>query len=228
MSVSIIIPALNEAQSLAATLPALIATAEVIVVDGGSRDDTATVASSAGAIVVNSMRGRARQMNKGAEHASGDILLFLHADTTLPENAVAMIEEALAKGALWGRFNVRLSGAHWLLRIVERLMNLRSCLTGIATGDQAIFLKRDLFEQLGAYADIPLMEDVELSKRLRRFQWPACIQRPLTTSSRRWEHYGILRTILLMWRMRLAYFLGVSPQILAEQYRRSNTSGQGS
>lgn len=228
MSVSIIIPALNEAQGLASTLPELVGKAEVIVVDGGSRDETVSVARRVGAIVVESERGRARQMNAGAARSRGDILLFLHADTTLPDNAIALIDESLEQGALWGRFNVRLSGSHWLLRLVERFMNMRSCITGVATGDQAIFVRHDLFEQLGGYAELPLMEDVELSKRLRDFKWPACIRKPLTTSSRRWEHYGIVRTILLMWRMRLAYFLGASPQRLAEDYRRSNTAGQGS
>ena len=228
MSVSIVLPALNEAEALRSLLPKLVSISEVIVADGGSRDETTAVATRFGAIVIESERGRARQMNAGAALATGDILLFLHADTMLPDNALLLIEEAMEHGAMWGRFNVRLSGRHWLLRITERLMNLRSCITGIATGDQAIFLRRELFVELGGYTEIPLMEDVELSKRLRRIKWPACIRQPLTTSSRRWEHYGILRTILLMWRMRLAYFLGVSPQRLAQQYRRSDTAGQGS
>ncbi|MDH5784747.1 MAG: TIGR04283 family arsenosugar biosynthesis glycosyltransferase [Chromatiales bacterium] len=228
MSLSIIIPALNESQSLRVLLPVLAGKAEVIVVDGGSSDESKSVASDNGVIFLESDRGRARQMNAGAAMATGENLLFLHADTTLPDNALALIDEAMAQGALWGRFNVRLSGSHWLLRIVERLMNLRSCTTGIATGDQGIFVKRDLFVQLGGYADIPLMEDVELSKRLRRFQWPFCIREALTTSSRRWEHYGIVRTIVLMWRMRLAYILGVRPEQLARAYRRSDSEGQGS
>lgn len=231
MSVSIVIPAINEAESLRTLLPSLVAdvnVAEVIVVDGGSRDDSCEVASSAGATLFHSEPGRARQMNTGASGATGDILLFLHADTLLPDNAIALVVEAMTGKKGWGRFDVRLSGSRWLLRLVARMINLRSCLSAIATGDQAIFLRRELFEQLGGYAEIPLMEDVELSKRLRRYSRPICLRQPLTTSSRRWEHYGILRTILLMWWIRLAYFLGASPQSLARQYRRSDTEGRGS
>jgi rSAM/selenodomain-associated transferase 2 len=231
MSVSVIIPVLNEAEGLAALLPELLAQqdlAEVIVADGGSRDATPDIVQSAGAQYINTHIGRAVQMNTGAAQATGDTLLFLHADTRLPPNAVVLIEEVISAGAMWGRFDLRLSGRHWLFRVVERMINWRSCLSGIATGDQAIFLRRDQFEAMGGYAEIPLMEDVEISKRLRRLKWPFCIHQPLTTSSRRWEHHGIVRTIVLMWRMRLAYFLGTSPETLAEQYRRSDTAGQGS
>ncbi len=231
MSVSIIIPALNEAQSLGLILPRLVAQKgvdEVIVVDGGSNDDTEDLVSAVGAKYLATDRGRALQMNAGAAAASGDILLFLHADTQLPDNALILIDKAMGDGALWGRFDLRLSGHHWLLRIVERMINWRSCLSGIATGDQAIFLRREQFAAMGGYLEIPLMEDVDLSKRLRRLKWPVCIHQPLVTSSRRWEHHGILRTILLMWRIRLAYFLGSTPQALAEQYRRSDTAGRGS
>ncbi len=231
MSVSIIIPALNEAQSLSSILPDLVTSSgvsEVIVVDGGSGDDSRNVVANCGARYLSAERGRALQMNAGAAAASGDILLFLHADTQLPDNAIMLIDSAISSGAVWGRFDLKLSGSHWLLRIVERMINWRSCLSGIATGDQAIFLRREQFEAMGGYAEIPLMEDVELSKRLRRLKWPACIRQPLTTSSRRWEHHGILRTILLMWRVRLAYFLGRSPKSLAAQYCRSDTAGRGS
>ncbi len=231
MSVSVIIPAINEAQGLRSMLPPLLAQQrclEVIVADGGSDDETPRVAREAGASVITCARGRARQMNSGAAVAAGETLLFLHADTTLPDNALELVESAVAQGALWGRFDLRLSGSHWLLRIVERMINWRSCLSGIATGDQAIFLRRQLFDSIGGYAGIPLMEDVELSKRLKRFAPPCCIRTPLTTSSRRWEHYGILRTILLMWWMRLAYFLGATPEALARSYQRSDTHGAGS
>ena len=231
MTLSIIIPVLNEAAALRLLLPALLLqreSVELIVADGGSDDETSSVVTEFGATLIHAKRGRARQMNAGAAIASGEILLFLHADSQLPSDAFQLVEEAIANGKLWGRFDLRLSGKQWLLRVVEQTINWRSCLSGIATGDQAIFLRRDTFESLGGYADIPLMEDVELSKRLKRLAAPCCIHQPLMTSSRRWEHYGILRTIFLMWQMRLAYFLGASPESLAQRYRRSDTAGQGS
>ncbi len=231
MSVSIIIPALNEASSLHALLAALVThndVTEVIVADGGSSDETTSIAVDSGAQLVEGVRGRARQMNAGAAVATGDILLFLHADTQLPGDGIALIKKAIANGSVWGRFDLRLSGHHWLLRIVERLINWRSCLSGIATGDQGIFLRRETFDSLRGYAEIPLMEDVELSRRLKQLARPHCIHQPLITSSRRWEHYGIVRTIVLMWQMRLAYFLGASPESLALRYRRSDTTGHGS
>jgi rSAM/selenodomain-associated transferase 2 len=167
-------------------------------------------------------------MNAGAAGASGDILLFLHADTRLPANALALIESVVSATRPWGRFDLRLSGHHWLLRIVERMINWRSAVSGIATGDQALFVRRDLFESLGGYARIPLMEDVELSTRLRSLARPCRIRQPLTTSSRRWEKHGIVRTILLMWQMRLAYYWGTPVEVLAQRYRRSDTAGEGS
>lgn len=231
MSLSIVIPVINEAENLSRGLSWLMSqqrVTEVIVVDGGSSDTSADVARAAGAKLLFSPPGRALQMNVGAASATGETLLFLHADTQLPDNAFELITQAIEMGRLWGRFNIRLSGRHWLLRVVERMINLRSCITGIATGDQALFMRREQFAALGGFAEIPLMEDIELSRRLRRLQWPCCIRQPLITSSRRWEHYGILRTILLMWQLRLAYFLGASPQWLAQRYQRSNIQGQGS
>lgn len=221
--VSIIIPALNEAGSLEATLQPMQswrkAGHELILVDGGSDDATATIAAPLVDQVLKSDPGRARQMNMGAEVASGEVLLFLHADTLLPDGADTIILVALAQQYRWGRFDVRLSGHHWLLRVVERMMNWRSCVSGIATGDQGIFVERDLFIQLGGFPQIPLMEDLALSRRLKgAVGRPACIRTPLVTSSRRWEQYGIVRTIILMWRLRLAWFLGVSAQRLAKQY----------
>ncbi len=223
MPVSIIIPVLNEASMLPRCLAALQALRrqghEIIVVDGGSEDETVEMAMKRADRVVMCERGRARQMNTGARLARGDVFLFLHTDTGLPERAVELIRAALReteKG--WGRFDVRLSGAPFLLRLVETGMNWRSRLTGIATGDQAMFVRRDVFWQVGGFADIPLMEDVELSRRLKARAAPVCLRQRVITSSRRWEEKGILRTIGLMWSLRLVYFLGVSPARLAGIY----------
>ena len=221
LKISIIIPALNEADSIKATLLPLQTWrqhgCEIIVADGGSDDETIALARPLADQVINARRGRARQMNAGAHVASGKVLLFLHADTLLPDNAPELVNQSL-QTTQWGRFDVRLSGKHPLLRLIEFMMNFRSRLSGIASGDQAIFIGRDLFDVLGGYAEIALMEDIEISKRLKRHSRPACIKTRLITSSRRWEKHGILRTILLMWRLRLAYFFGVTPEQLARQY----------
>lgn len=223
MKLSIIIPALNEAESIVTTLtplqPLRTQGHEVILCDGGSSDDTVALVQSQVDLVVTSERGRAVQMNSGAAVASGDLLLFLHADTQLPENAATLIEAAL-NNRTWGRFDVRLSGNHWLLRVVEFLMNRRSRLTGICTGDQAIFIRQGLFRAVGGFPEIPLMEDIALSRALKPQSHPACITTPVITSSRRWEQHGILRTILLMWWLRMRYFFGSDPQPLAETYRK--------
>lgn len=228
---SIIIPVRNEAASLPDHLRPLQALREqgheVILVDGQSNDGSAQAVDGLVDKVLSSKPGRATQMNLGAAQAQGEVLLFLHADTRLPEGAAQMIEQALLKQN-WGRFDVRLSGGHCLLRIVERMMNLRSCVSGIATGDQGIFVRREVFEQVGGYPELPLMEDIELSKRLRKAHgWPVCIHTPLTTSSRRWEQHGILRTVLLMWRMRLLWFVGMPAERLASHYRRSDPPTRG-
>jgi rSAM/selenodomain-associated transferase 2 len=222
---SIIIPCLNEtdgiAEALAALAPLRARGTEVIVVDGGSRDDTAGRAAPLADLVIASPRGRALQMNAGAARARGEILVFLHADTRLPESADALIVDGLTRSRRgWGRFDVTIAGRHPLLGLVARLMNLRSRLTGIATGDQAIFVTKSLFMAAGGYPEIALMEDVELSKRLKRFGPPLCLKHRLTTSGRRWEKRGVLRTILLMWRLRLAYWLGADPGKLAIRYDR--------
>jgi len=222
---SIIIPCLNEGECIASTLAALAQLrargAEVIVVDGGSSDGTAERAAPHVDAVINAPRGRAAQMNAGAARARGEILLFLHADTLLPESADALIVEGLQRTRRgWGRFDVAIAGRHPLLRVVEQLMNLRSRLTGIATGDQAIFVTRSLFTAAGGYPEIALMEDVALSKQLKRFGPPLCLRHRLTTSGRRWEKRGVLRTIVLMWRLRLAYWLGADPGKLAMRYDR--------
>lgn len=228
-SISIIIPALNEAASIEATLLPLQSWRqsghELILVDGGSCDDTAPVAQPLVDRMIDSAPGRALQMNRGAKVASGDVLLFLHADTLLPSNAEELVCRALDRSQ-WGRFDVRLSGRHWLLRVVERMMNWRSCLSGIATGDQGIFVGYELFDRIGGFPNLPLMEDIALSKCLKREAGrPACIHTPLITSSRRWEQNGIVRTIFLMWRLRLAWFLGVPAHRLARLYRFNNGMG---
>jgi rSAM/selenodomain-associated transferase 2 len=223
MKVSIIIPVLNEAEYIADTLESLESYRrqghEVIVIDGGSNDDTVSISAQYADRVLHSDAGRAIQMNNGIDVASGDVLLFLHADTRLPADAVAKLVHAVEDGYFWGRFNVCLSGKHFMFRIIERMMNMRSRLTGVATGDQAIFASIESVEIVGAYPRLPLMEDVVFSKRLRELGWPACIRQPVLTSSRRWEDKGILRTMLLMWQLRLLFFLGVSADRLARQYQ---------
>ena len=223
MRLSIILPVLNEADTLPATLAALQPLRrqghEILVVDGGSDDGTPAVAARLADRVLTAPRGRGRQMNAGAALASGEVLLFLHADTRLPAAADESIAVALrARSRVWGRFDVRLSGSAWPLRIIEWSMNRRSCLTGMATGDQAIFVTRDAFRRVGGFPELPLMEDLELSRRLKRLSRPACVRPPVITSSRRWEEKGILRTVLLMWSLRLLWFLGVSPQRLVRLY----------
>ncbi|SFM72295.1 TIGR04283 family arsenosugar biosynthesis glycosyltransferase [Halopseudomonas yangmingensis] len=222
MKLSIVMPVRNEAAGIVqALLPLqeLRGALELIVVDGQSQDATRLLAQPLADQLLESSPGRARQMNTGAAAAQGDWLLFLHADTRLPDGFISLLQEAQDSGADWGRFDVQLEPSSALLRLVARMINLRSRLTGVCTGDQALFLRRRLFEQLGGYAEIPLMEDVELSKRLRRVSRPFCIATPLTTSSRRWQQHGTLRTILLMWQLRLLYWLGVAPERLAESYR---------
>jgi len=220
---SIIVPVLNEGEGIAAALDALSDLrslgSEVIVVDGGSRDATIQRARLRADRVIAAPRGRASQMNAGAAKARGDVLLFLHADTRLPRAAEHVILDGLARsGRVWGRFNVKIEGRSPLLLIVGRLMDVRSRLTGIATGDQAIFVRRDAFESVGGFVEIPLMEDITLSKRLKRVSRPLCVRERVVSSGRRWEQNGVLATILLMWRLRLAFFLGADPKELARQY----------
>jgi rSAM/selenodomain-associated transferase 2 len=223
MKLSIVIPMLNEATQLpelfAHLLPFRRAGCEIVFADGGSSDGSARLAEVAGFTVVKAERGRARQMNAGAVAASGDVLLFLHADTRLPEGAVQHIAQALTGALSWGRFDVCITGRPFMLRVVGRLMNWRSRLSGIATGDQAIFVRRIVFERLRGFPDQPLMEDVELSKRLKQFSRPACIAQCASTSGRRWESRGVWRTILLMWQLRWAYWRGADAGELARRYR---------
>ena len=224
MALSIIVPMLNEA----AALPVLLAQlahwrargCEVVLVDGGSTDGSADMARAAGFTVVDAERGRARQMNAGAALARGEVLLFLHADTQLPADADVAVRAALADGRRdWGRFDVRIAGRSPMLRVVAGLMNLRSRLTGIATGDQAMFVRREAFDAVGGFPLQPLMEDIELSQRLLWRSRPACLRARVTTSGRRWEQRGVWRTIVLMWRLRWAYWRGVPAEVLAEAYR---------
>jgi rSAM/selenodomain-associated transferase 2 len=226
--VSVIIPALNEAEAIAATVRSAHAAGadEVIVVDGGSRDGTPDTASQVADAVFFSLPGRARQMNAGASKATGEILVFLHADTMLPEGSIASVREATDRnGVLGGAFSVRLGISpdapplrRAALRLISRMINVRSRLFRAYTGDQAIFLRRDVFEAIGAYPEIPLMEDVELSRRLTKRGRTALLPTQVQTSARRWETHGILRTILLMWGLRLSYLLGMSPTRCAEIY----------
>jgi rSAM/selenodomain-associated transferase 2 len=220
---SIIIPVLNEAATIASTLTALAPYrargVEVIVADGGSSEGTVRLALPLCDQVVTAPRGRGAQMNAGAAAAQGDVLLFLHADTELPADTDKIVREGLADGEFcWGRFDVTITGEHWLLPIVAIMMSLRSRLTGIATGDQAMFVLREAFAAVGGFPDIPLMEDIVMSQRLKRLTLPLCLRERVMTSGRRWEKHGVVRTILLMWRLRLAFFLGATPDQLAKDY----------
>lgn len=224
MRLSIIVPVLNEASELPNLLEGLLPLMrhgiEIIIADGGSEDGSATLAECAGFKVVHAARGRARQMNAGAMLASGELLLFLHADTQLPQGAATRLTQALADNRhCWGRFDVCISGRSFMLRVVSRLMNLRSRITGIATGDQAMFVTRYAFDVVGGFPDQPLMEDIELSKRLLTISKPAYIDHCVTTSGRRWETKGVWRTIILMWRLRWDYWRGVPAQKLVKMYR---------
>lgn len=218
-------PVLNEAGLIEVALdrlqPLRARGAEIIVADGGSGDGTPDLAEPRATRLVRSPRGRAAQMNAGARAAAGEALLFLHVDTALPENADELLARAFDDGATWGRLDVRLSGRRPLLRVVETLMNGRSRLTGIATGDQAMFVRREAFERVGGFPDIPLMEDIALSAALKRLARPACLRERVVTSSRRWEEQGIVRTVLLMWELRLRYFFGADPADLARRYYRA-------
>jgi rSAM/selenodomain-associated transferase 2 len=220
---SVIIPTLNEADGIADTLTALAALrargVEVVVVDGGSQDATVSLARPLANQVIAAPRGRALQMNSGAAQAHGDILLFLHADCRLPAAADQLITDGLNRAQkTWGRFDVQLTGENPLLRLVATMMNLRSRLTGVSTGDQGLFVTRTLFEAAGKFPQIPLMEDVAFTKQLKRYGAPLNLRHRMQVSGRRWEKHGVWRTMLLMWRLRLQYWLGADPRELAQHY----------
>ena len=184
----------------------------------GGRLGWGPAAQPAGALPALATDAKEASLSTNPEATADDTLLFLHADTTLPENADHCIQQALQGGAVWGRFDVRIDSPRPVFRVIERLMNLRSRWTGVATGDQAVFVRRTAFEAVGGFEDIALMEDIALSRALLRLSRPACLRQRVTTSARRWEQHGVWRTVLLMWRLRAAYFFGANPARLARQY----------
>ena len=225
-ALSIVIPVLDEAATIVATLEALARLrargTEAVVVDGGSRDDTVALARPLADRVITAPRGRASQMNAGAAVARGDVFLFLHADTRLPADADRLVCDGLARSArAWGRFDVAIDGAHPLFPVIAFFMNARSRATGITTGDQAMFVTRAAFAATGGFPAIALMEDITFARNLRHVSRPVCLAARVTTSGRRWEKRGVARTILLMWRLRVAYFFGARPEDLAKRYGSS-------
>jgi rSAM/selenodomain-associated transferase 2 len=225
---SIVVPTLNEAGLISVLIAesrsACGPDSEIVVVDGGSSDETVAIARQAMVHAVVAQRGRARQMNAGAAAASGNVLLFLHADTRLPAGADRLIADALKVGnSVWGRFDVRIEPSRGLLRVVAFMMNLRSRVSGIATGDQAIFVRRETFQHVGGFPDIPLMEDIALSKALRAISRPKCLYARVKTSSRRWQRHGVVRTMLMMWKLRWLYHWGADPEYLAQLYHASDS-----
>jgi rSAM/selenodomain-associated transferase 2 len=225
-SLSIIVPVLDEASNIVAALSVLSPLSargvEIIVVDGASRDDTVALARPLADRVIEAPRGRAMQMNAGAAIARGDVLLFLHADTRLPAGADRLVLDGLAQSSrAWGRFDVRIDGTHPLFPVIAFSMNARSRLTGITTGDQAMFVTRGAFAAAGGFPNIALMEDITLARNLKRMSQPLCLRERVTTSGRRWEKRSVVRTILLMWRLRLMYFFGADPSELARIYGSS-------
>lgn len=236
MPIAIVMPVLQEGDSLLQRLRALAPLrargVRLVVVDGGSTDGTWAIARAHADCVLLAARGRASQMNAGVSACLTDAavgaLLFLHADTVLPADADGQVRQALAQGNHWGRFDVRIDGPHPLLRVVERMMNGRSRLTGIATGDQAIFVSRSAWQKVGGFAEQPLMEDIDICARLKRLGPPACIASPVRTSARRWQKHGTWRTVLLMWHLRAAYFFGAKPAALALRYGYAPIPGTAS
>ena len=223
-SLSIIIPVLNEERYLNTNKKQLVSLLEdgheILVVDGGSQDESMHSADALGCKVFSTRASRGHQLHQGAKHSKNDILLFLHADTLLPPDAVQVIAQVLAKSqAHWGRFNVRFTNPRWMFRVIAWFMNKRSCLSGIVTGDHALFIKREFYFSCGGFMDIPIMEDVEFCRRLKKNASPVCLSEEVVTSSRRWEHSGILKTVITMWALRLLFFFGRSPEKLTRLYK---------
>lgn len=226
IALSVVIPVLDEAACIAQLLQGLAPVrargGEILVVDGGSQDATACLARPLADQVVQAPRGRAAQLNAGARIARGRVLIFLHADSRPPPQFDQHVLEAIGTRSIaWGRFDIRIAGDHPMLPVIAFMMNRRSRATGIATGDQAIFVTRELFDALGGFPDQALMEDIEFSRRAKRRAAPICLAARMCTSGRRWERHGVLRTILLMWRLRLAYFFGADPTALRRRYTDS-------
>jgi len=222
VKLSVIVPVINEEMNLsriAGCLRSVIEQGhEVIIVDGGSTDNTLTIAYDITDTIIISKKGRALQMNNGASVASGNVVLFLHADTLLPENVAEIISDVYVGENFWGRFDVRLSNEKYVYRLIECMMNMRSSLTSIVTGDQAMFFEKNLFDRIGGFPEIALMEDVEISRQLKKISKPVRLKSKVVTSSRRWETNGVVATVLLMWKLRLYYFFGVSPEKLSQMY----------
>lgn len=219
LSFSIIIPTFNEADNIYSCLQALQVykhNCEIIMVDGGSTDNTTKIALPLVDKIIISAKGRARQMNTGAKHARGKMLIFLHADTFLPEQALKLIPLS----HLWGRFDIQLQGQSRLLIIISIFMNWRSRLTGISTGDQTLFINKTLFDKVNGYSDIALMEDIDLCSKLKKLIPPLCLKAKVTSSARRWEKFGLLKTVLLMWSLRLRFFFGETPEKLSILYSK--------
>ncbi len=221
MKLSIIIPTLNEAETIRQSLLSLQYFRklghEIILADGGSQDTTCFIAHPLVDHILISEPGRGRQMNLGAKIATGKILIFLHADTLLPQDAEMELSR-LSGQQFWGRFDIKLSGTKKIYRLIEKMINIRSRISGIATGDQAIFMTRELYEKVNGFPDIPLMEDVAVSKKLKKIAPPVCLGANVVTSSRRWESRGVINTVLLMWILRMQYTMGVTPEKLANRY----------
>ena len=217
MPTSVIVPVLNEEKHLESLLQTLCGT-ETIIVDGGSTDRSTRLARKFNVTFLSSAKGRAHQMNTGSKQASGEVLIFLHADTRLPFGWREMIAEFSNSNNVWGRFDIKFDQQSAALSVIAKMMNWRSRISGICTGDQAIFIRREVFERINGFADIPLMEDIEISRRLRMISKPYCVSYEVVTSGRRWRENGVLRTVFLMWWLRLQYFWGVSPEKLVKRY----------
>lgn len=217
MPTSVIVPVLNEEKHLESLLQTLYGT-ETIIVDGGSTDRSTSLAQKFNVTFLSSAKGRAQQMNTASKQASGEVLIFLHADTRLPIGWREMMADFSNSNNAWGRFDVKFDQQSAALWIIAKMMNWRSRISGICTGDQAIFIRREVFERINGFADIPLMEDIEISRRLRMISKPYCVTCEVVTSGRRWRENGVLRTVLLMWWLRLQYFWGVSPEKLVKRY----------